>query len=719
MEQLYGQVERITFQSPESGFTVARLKVSNMRELVPIVGNMITLRAGENVRCSGIWKHSPQHGKQFEVYEHQSDAPTSLKGIQRYLESGFVKGLGPKYAERIVAQFKENSLEIIEHNPEKLLAIKGVGKKLVERIKKSWIEQAAIREIMIFLQSYEISPLYSQKILHHYGEKCIEIVKKNPYILARDIRGIGFKNADKIAQRMSISNDSAIRIEAGIEFVLSELAGEGHTCYPIEQFIEKACIMLEVEGENVRFRLNMLQKEQRINISQLVVQCEKVSFVWLRPYYLAEHGIKNQIDRLLLNPTRLRTIDIDKAITWVQKELSFELAKLQKKAIEFSLSHKMQIITGGPGTGKSTITNAILKITNKITDKIILAAPTGRAAKRMQEITGLKAFTIHALLEFDFKKMGFRRDLNNPLDCDLIIIDEASMIDTSLMYHLLKAIPCHARVIFVGDINQLPSVGPGNVLRDMINSKRLCVSTLSEIFRQASGSQIITNAHRINKGLYPTLYNGSDSDFFFIDRDDPNEILTTIMGLVTSRIPQHYNLHPLDDIQILSPMKKGIIGTENLNSNLQKVLNQQTEGISRAGYRYLIGDKIMQIRNNYNKDIYNGDIGRISAIDLETSQTIVIFDGKEIIYELQELDEIIPAYAVSIHKYQGSECPCIIMPIHTTHFKLLCKNLLYTGVTRGKKLVILVGSKKAVSIAIRNDEVQQRYTGLLNALLSI
>lgn len=717
MEEIVGYIERITFQSPESGYTVAQLKMKGRTDLVCIVGAMPGIKPGETVRCQGSWKQHLVYGKQFCIEKHQVEAPADIIGIKKYLGSGLIKGIGPKYACRIVDKFAAETLDIIDKYPEKLLEVEGLGKKRVETIKTHWSEQKSIRDVMIFLQSNGVSPSFGQKIFKTYGAASIKQVQSNPYRLAREIRGIGFKTADGIAQKMGMAKDAPERLDAGIEYVLSECADDGHVCFPMSELVKISVEMLETSEAMLEPRFKALADEGRIEIGEMVFAGALERFIWLRPLFLAEVGICRQLSRLRWSQGRLRSIDISKAIEWVQRELSISLAENQKKAIAQALEEKVQIITGGPGTGKSTITNAILTITKKLSNKIILAAPTGRAAKRMSEITGWDASTIHSLLEVDFQNGGFKKGINNPIDCDLIIIDESSMLDTSLMYSLLKAIPNHARVIFVGDINQLPSVGPGNVLKDMIASGNLPVTILNEIFRQAAGSRIITNAHRINNGSMPDMSNANDSDFFFIDAETPEYVLKDILTLVTQRLPKKYGFDPINHIQVLAPMRKGLIGTENLNVILQEQLNPKGSPLHWGGRRYLPGDKVMQIRNDHKREVYNGDIGRIVSIDHVEQEVIVAMDNRRVIYSFSDLDDLVLAYAVSIHKYQGSECPCVVIPIHTTHFKLLHRNLLYTGVTRGKKMVVLVGTKKAVSIAVRNDEVKRRYTGLKQALI--
>lgn len=716
MAELTGYIERITFQNAENGYTIAQLKEKQLNQLHCIVGSLPGIKPGETVRCIGDWSQHLIYGQQFVVSSYHVEAPSDIIGIKKYLGSGLIKGIGPKYASRIVEKFGVDTLEIIDKHPEKLKSIEGLGQKRLDMIKACWSEQKSIRDVMIFLQSHGVSPAYAQKVFKTYGDKSIAKVQENPFNLARDIFGIGFKTADSIAQKLGISKDSPGRIDAGIEQMLVDTKDDGHACMPLKELIKLAEEALDASAQMIEERFTPLMQEGRIEITEMFHEGKIEKFIWLKSLFLSEVGISRQLKRIRFAPCTLRTIDTERALHWVQQTLGITLAANQAEAVAGAMKEKVQIITGGPGTGKSTITKAILRLSEKLTEKIILAAPTGRAAKRMTEITGRKAKTIHSLLSFDFQTGRFKRSTDNPLDCDLIIIDESSMIDTYLMYSLLKAIPDTARVIFIGDIYQLPSIGPGNVLKDIIASKCIPVTTLSEIFRQAAGSRIITNAHRINTGIFPEISNHTDSDFFFVDVENPEDVLRNILSLVTQRLPIKYSLNPIDDIQVLAPMRRGVIGIDNLNHVLQEQLNPKGTPLLWGGKRFLPGDKVMQIRNDHKREVYNGDIGRIKTIDFEENEVIVAIDERDVVYDYSDLNELVLAYAVSIHKYQGSECPCVIMPVHTTHFKLLHRNLLYTGVTRGKRLVVLVGTKKAVAIAIHNDEVKRRYTGLQQAL---
>ena len=712
-EQLVGFIDSVVYVQPENGFTVARLKEPKKKDLIVIVGRLPSVQPGENVTCKGVWKNHPSYGRQFEVSEYTVEKPTDLMGIQRYLESGFIKGIGPSYAEKIVDQFGTDTLDILDNAPHRLAEIEGFGTKRIKKIRESWKAQRAVREVMLFLRTHGVSPAFAMKIHKTFGDAAIEKVKENPYKLAKEVHGIGFKIADAIALKLGFPLHSSARIAAGIEHVLWDLSGDGHTCFPVREFVPLAKAALEVDEAMIEKEIQRLSEIQAVVLSELQEKC-----IWLGPFWGYEQSVAKDLQRLLSHPQAIRSIDAPKAADWVEGQLKIQFAEQQKQAVIAALTDKLHIITGGPGTGKSTITNAILTVTYKLTDKVLLAAPTGRAAKRMSQITRHKAFTIHAMLEMDFESGGFKRGKDNQLDCDLLIIDEASMIDTPLLYYLLKAIPSRARVLFVGDIDQLPSVGPGTVLRDLINSGLVGVTRLTEIFRQAKGSKIITNAHKINHGEFPDLLTHEKSDFHFIEAETPEGIQEIILRLVSKEIPAAWNFDPIEDIQVLSPMKRGAIGVEMMNDSLQNLLNPSATPLLRSGRRLSVKDKVMQIKNNYDKKIYNGDIGRIEKIDTHEQVLTVLFDDKPVEYEFSELEELVLAYAASIHKFQGSECPCVVIPIHTSHFKMLHRNLLYTGVTRGKKQVYVVGTKKAIAIAIHNDQVQKRYTGLIKALKS-
>ncbi len=716
MDTITGHIERITFQNPENGWTVARLQEPGKPDLTTVVGTMTSVQVGETLKCQGTWKNDTQYGFQFVVQTYEVTQPATIRGIQKYLASGMIKGIGEHFAEQIVLRYGEKTLDVIDQTPDLLMEIDGIGPKRYAKITAGWAEQKAIREVMSFLMQYEISPTYAQKVFKTYGEESIAVLQENPYRLARDIWGIGFKTADKTAQKLGIGKESDMRIDAGVEYVLNDLSNDGHTCYPVNLFLEKAQELLEVEANQVAARLAAIEQEERIVTAPLTIDGTLTACVWLKVFHVCEQGIGNELKRLQGGTSALRSVKTTEALVWAEEKLNIQLAENQRIAVAKSLTEKVHIITGGPGTGKSTITKVILLVSHQMTQKIMLAAPTGRAAKRMSEITGLKASTIHSLLEFDFNINGFKRNRENPLDCDLLIVDEASMIDTVLMFNLLKAVPTTARLMLVGDVDQLPSVGAGSVLQDLILSEKIPTTRLTEIFRQAAASKIITNAHRINAGEYPDLSNDKGGDFFFMEEEDPDKLTDLIVNLVDSRLPKAYGFDSFDDIQVLAPMNRGTIGNRNLNDILQKKLNPSYDPLVKMGRSFHEDDKVMQIKNNYDKDVYNGDVGRIKRIDKTEQEVVVLFDGREVFYDFTELDELTLAYAVSIHKYQGSECPCVVMPLVMGHYMMLYRNLIYTGITRGKKLVVLVGSKKAIAMAVKNDKAVKRFTGLLEVM---
>ena len=722
LEDLQGQIERITFHNDETGFTIARLKVKGFRELITAVGNLMAPVPGQVLHATGEWTTHPQFGEQFKIIRYQTLVPATVAGIEKYLGSGLVKGIGPVMAKRIVKAFGKETLDVIEESVERLREVEGIGEKRVGMIGKAWSDQKEIREVMVFLQGHGVSAGYATKIFKQYRNQSIEVVKENPYRLATDIFGIGFITADKIAENLGFAKDSPLRAEAGILYVLSQLSNEGHVYYPREGLLEKSCEILGVDRKIISEALSNLASLKRIVVETLTEETdeavESAAAVYLYSFHVCEVGIASRLKKLQSAPHSRRKIDAEKAVEWVQKQLSMSLAPNQIEAVKSAVNSKVMVITGGPGTGKTTIIKAILTIFGRLGIDILLAAPTGRAAKRMSEATGREAKTIHRLLEFSPQKMGFQKNEENPLKCDLLVIDEASMIDTVLMYQLLKAVPVDATLILVGDVNQLPSVGPGSVLKDIIDSGAVPVATLTEIFRQAQDSTIIVNAHLINSGVMPRLQPSDEgrNDFYFIEKTEPEDALRIILELVGGRIRKAFGFDPIDDVQILTPMNRGMVGTTNLNVELQKALNPREDGVTRGGRNFRVDDKVMQIRNNYDKEVFNGDIGRIIRIDTEMQELTITFDGRSVVYDYSDLDELVLAYAVSVHKAQGSEYPCVVIPLLTQHYILLQRNLLYTAITRGKRLVIVVGSKKALGIAVKNDKTQKRFTWLKNRL---
>ncbi len=726
LTDLSGQIERITYTNEENGYTIARVKVYGQRDLVTVVGTLMGPSPGEIINMKGEWANHPKYGEQFKILQYKSAVPATVYGIQKYLGSGLIQGIGPIMAKRIVKKFGKETLDIIENETGRLSEVSGIGKKRIKMIKTAWNDQKEIREVMLFLQTHGVSSGYAAKIFKQYKEKSIEVIKKNPYRLATDIFGIGFITADNIAEKLGFTKDSEVRVEAGILYVLHQLSDDGHVYYPYEKLLDKAQEILDVDNDVVIKAVADASANEKIRIEDLNRSIddfqENNKAVYLTKFHICETGIAYRLKVLIHYPKIIRGLHSEKALIWVQKQLSIRLAEKQIEAVKSAIKNKVMVITGGPGTGKTTIINAILKIFAGLKINILLAAPTGRAAKRMKETTGFEAKTIHRMLEFSMAKGGFQHDDKNPLTCDLLIIDEASMIDTILMHHLLKAVPYTATLVLVGDVNQLPSVGAGNVLNDIIESGVVPVVRLNEIFRQAKESRIIINAHKINNGILPSLgtpdqKNGhSVSDFYFISREEPQSALETILELVTKRIPQRFGFDPIHDIQVLSPMHKGLIGAGNLNKELQKSLNPGESGIIKGERRYDTGDKVMQIKNNYDKNVFNGDIGIIVRIDSEARLVIISFDDREIEYDFSDLDETVLAYAISIHKSQGSEYPAVVLPVMTQHYILLQRNLIYTGVTRGKKLVVIVGTKKALAIGVNNDKTQQRFTYLKQRL---
>ncbi len=712
--KIKAQIERITYNNEENGYTVARVKIFGERRLITVVGSIVSPTPGEVIEMEGNWDNHPQYGEQFRIKACKTSVPATVYGIKKYLGSGLIKGIGPVMAERIVKKFKENTLEIIEKNIENLTQIEGIAAKRIKMIQKAWDEQKDIRDLMIFLQSHGVSSGYAVKIFKRYGNAAINIVKENPYRLASDIFGIGFVIADSIAEKLGIAKDSEIRATAGILYVLGKTAEEGNVYYPYSLLLEKCKSILDISTDNIIFALGNLTLSKQViveDINEDKEWTENNKAVYLAKYHVCETASAFRIKNLIHSQKSLPEIDADKAIERIQSRLNIKLAEKQKEAVKSAFQNKVLVITGGPGTGKTTIINSIIKIFLQESVKILLAAPTGRAAKRMSETTGYPASTIHRLLDFNMADKKFRHNLQNPLKCDLLIIDEASMIDVLLMHHLLKAAPQNAVFILVGDINQLPSVGAGNVLKDIIDSGAVSVVELKEIFRQAQQSSIIVNAHRINQGLSPFYANDSpDTDFYFIEKEDPEEVLKIIVDLASNRITKRFGFDPIEDIQVLTPMHKGVVGAENLNKELRRVLNPNKSEISVGFKTFAEQDKVMQITNNYDKKVYNGDIGRIIRINKEDQKALIRFDAKDIEFSFSDLDEITHAYAVSVHKSQGSEYPAVIIPILTQHYILLQRNLLYTAITRGKKLVTIVGSKKAMAIGINNDKVKKRYT---------
>ncbi|MDD3845690.1 MAG: ATP-dependent RecD-like DNA helicase [Syntrophorhabdaceae bacterium] len=720
-------MERVTYYNEENHYTIAKVKVEGRNSLATVVGTLYSVVPGEVLRLKGNWEVHPRWGEQFKVISYETLMPATVKGIERYLGSGMIKGIGPVMAKRLVTRFREATLDIIDTDMDKILDVPGIGRKRVDMIRKAWEEQKEVRNVMVFLQGNGVSPAYAAKIYRFYGGDAVRIVSENPYRLAVDIFGIGFLTADSIAGKLGIGKEAPLRIETGILYVLGQLSSEGHIFFPCSLLVDKCSEVLEVEGGKISDALSRLAAQGKVIIDDPgafpgMTANYTGGIVYLAPLYVSERGIAELLSKLATVPRQLRLLNVGEALRWVEGNQEVTFSERQLDAVRASLEQKVLVITGGPGTGKTTIIKGIIGIAGKTGQKVLLAAPTGRAAKRMTEATGAEAKTIHRLLEYAPSNAssdgGFKRNESNPLDAGLIVIDEASMVDVPLMYHLLKAVPPTASLVLVGDVDQLPSVGPGSVLNDIIASG--CVGTvrLAEIFRQSTRSMIIVNAHRINGGEMPFLekHAGQGHDFFFVDIEDPDEVLRYVVDLCKDMIPSRFGFHPSNDIQVLTPMHRGVVGVSNMNVRLQETLNRSTDGISRGGRFFKRGDKVLQTRNNYEKDVYNGDIGRVIAIDREVQELSVEFDGKVVSYDFNDLDELILAYAISVHKSQGSEYPVVVMPLLTQHYLLLQRNLLYTAITRGKKLVYLIGTKKALSIAIHNDRPRRRYTLLAERL---
>lgn len=704
-----GVVERITFQSPETGYTVLRFKASRHNDLVTVVGMLMDVVVGTNLEINGVWKVDRKYGQQFEAHTWQEVMPATVYGIEKYLGSGLIKGIGPKYAKKIVAKFGADTLDIIEENIERLGEVEGIGKKRIQQIKFSWVRQREIKNVMVFLQSHDVSSAYAAKIYKAYGNEAVKRVQENPYQLADDIWGIGFKTADTIAVKMGIEKDEFNRLRSGIKYALGELGNEGHVFAYREQLIKKGKELLDVTESQLDEAIERMMKSDDLKVEE--------DAIYLPPFYYAEIGAAKRL-RMIISAeaeenifTKDQMVDLGR----IQKTLGISYDDVQAEAIHRAANSKVMVLTGGPGTGKTTTTQGIIQAFLDKGLSILLAAPTGRAAKRMSEATGREAKTIHRLLEFKPPE-GYKRNEENPLEGDVLLVDECSMIDIMLMNSLLKAVPANMRLVLIGDVDQLPSVGAGNVLRDIIDSEAVPVVRLTKIFRQAQQSRIITNAHKVNEGKFPDISNGKNSDFFFLNREEPEVIAKEIVELVKNKLPNYYKVKP-SEIQVLTPMQKGIIGAINLNQELQKAINPSMEGIRRGGYIFKQYDKVMQIRNNYDKEVFNGDIGRILEIDTEDNTLTVLFDGRKVLYEASELDELVQAYACTIHKSQGSEYPIVVMPVSMTHFMMMQRNLIYTGITRSKKVCVVVGTMKALGYAVRNITVTKRNTMLKERLV--
>ena len=739
-------VERITYQNPENGYSVLKCRVKDYSDLVPVFGNLLDANVGSVLLAEGSWKVDAKYGRQFVAENWEETLPATVYGMEKYLGSGLIKGVGPKFAKRIVQKFGVDTFVVIEDNVELLIEVEGIGRKRVQRIAESWERQKEVKNIMVFLQEHQVSASFAAKIYKQYGNESIAVMKENPYRLADDIWGIGFKTADQIAEKLGFGRESYVRLRSGLMYTLSELSGDGHVYAEKQQLIDKASELLEASPETIVMTMDeMLRQEELIRERKIKVTDEEgnpVTAIYLPPFYYAEAGVAGKLKKLASAPAgdklcqklleaRKKTgnPDLSVDVKAVQEKTGMIYDEIQADAIRRAATAKVMVMTGGPGTGKTTTTHGIIAAYRAYGLKILLAAPTGRAAKRMTEATGLEARTIHRLLECKPPE-GYQKNEENPLEGDVLIVDECSMIDIILMNSLLKAIPPAMRLVMVGDIDQLPSVGAGNVLRDMIDSGVFPVVRLTRIFRQAQTSRIVMNAHRINEGKLPDISNGKNTDFFFLENEDAEAAVHKIVELVGTKLPKHYQVEPAR-IQVLTPMQRGVVGATNLNLALQEALNPAEHTVfmrgrgpvtvpkdclRRSGFAFRMDDKVMQIKNNYDKEVFNGDIGVISSVNMEERTMKVDFDGRLIEYDVTELDELVHAYATTIHKAQGSEYPIVVMPILMNHYVMLQRNLIYTGITRAKKILVMVGTKKALSYAVRNVTVTKRNTLLKERL---
>ena len=728
-------VERITYQNPDNGYSVLKVRMKGYSELVAVVGNLFDVNVGSVLIVDGTWKVDAKYGRQFAAEAWEETMPATIYGIEKYLGSGLIKGVGPKFAKRIVMKFGTDTLDIIETDVQRLLEVEGIGRKRVNQIAESWEQQKEVKNVMLFLQEHGVNTSYAARIYKQYGNDSINIVKENPFRLADDIWGIGFRTADQIAQKLGIGKEAYVRLRSGIMYALSDLAGEGHVYGEKYQLAARASELLEAEETTVIMTMDQMLKDKDLIRdsketagSQAAEGGEKTEAIYLPPFFFAENGTAAKLRKLRTAPAqdklwmrlteakeRTGNENLSVDVSYIEQTVHIEYDEVQRNAIRLAAVSKVMVLTGGPGTGKTTTTQGIIAAFRAYGLKVLLAAPTGRAAQRMSEATGLAAKTIHRLLECKPPE-GYQKNEENPLEGDVLIVDECSMIDIILMNALMKAIPAGMRLILVGDIDQLPSVGAGNVLRDIIDSGQFPVVRLTRIFRQAQASRIVTNAHRINAGKMPDISGGNRSDFFFLEREEPETVLTEIVNLVKKKLPAYYRT-PSGQIQVLTPMQRGVTGAANLNIALQEALNPAGDGLRRSGMLFRLRDKVMQIKNNYDKEVFNGDIGVIEAVDMEERALTVRFDARTVTYDITELDELVHAYATTIHKAQGSEYPIVVMPLLMNHYVMLQRNLLYTGITRAKKILLIVGTKKALAYAVGNLTVTKRNTMLRERLM--
>lgn len=717
-QTITGSVERVTYHNEQNGYTVLRFQMRDRKEPVIAVGNFSSISPGESLRLTGSWTTHPQYGEQFKIVEHAVVRPATIAGIQKYLGSGLIKGVGPVTAKRIVEHFREKTLDIIEHDISRLGEVPGIARKRVEMIQRAWEEQSAIKEVMLFLQSHSVSMHFAVKIFKQYGNQAISIVEKTPYRLAQDIYGIGFRSADQIARNLGMSVDSPERLQAGLRYVLLEASEEGHCYLPQSELVKRAAKALEIQEEA---KLTAATAEM-LNAGLLRLEPGAADHaVYLPHFWQAEHSITGRLKALLERPVPVNSSRLEDWLAHFAERRSIELSEEQRLAVQRAAKERVMVLTGGPGTGKTTTLRTMVQMFEAMGKRVALASPTGRAAQRLSEVTDREAKTIHRLLEFDPSQMGFKRNEENPLEAEVIIIDESSMIDIVLANNLLKAVAPKSQLILVGDVDQLPSVGPGTVLRDLINSGVVPVARLTQIFRQAAESLIIQNAHRINRGGFPVLIKPGDqaSDCYFIEAETPQQIVELIVKSVASSLPKRFGYDPLRDIQVLAPMNRGLAGATNLNGVLQNALNPAAANkaeFNRGHHIFRVGDKVIQRVNNYKLEVFNGDMGTIEMIDLEGQMIVVRFTDRKVYYDSTDVLELAHGFCVTVHKSQGSEYPAVILPLHTSHFIMLSRNLLYTALTRAKKTVVMIGTTKAISIAMNNLEAVSRFTGLARKL---
>ena len=710
-ERLSGIVERVTFHSEESGFCVLQVRLVGRHQLSTVVGRAASVAAGEYVRAEGSWSRDPDHGPQFRARELAVEPPTTREGIERYLGSGLIRGIGPELAQRLVAAFGDEVFAIIETEPERLCEVPGIGKLRRERLVGAWADQKHVRSIMVFLHSHGVGTARAVRIYRTYGAEAVEKIRGDPYRLARDIRGIGFVIADGLAGRLGVAKTASMRLRAGLRHVLAEALSNGHCGLPERELLALAEKLLEAPRDLVEEALR-LEVGDRGLVRDTARGC---SCVFLPGLHFAERHAAQRLLELAAGRPPWPEIDVARALPWVEARIGFELAASQRAALGRALGSKLLILTGGPGVGKTTLVRALLEILTAKGVRVALAAPTGRAAKRLAEATGLEAMTLHRLLEADPRTGGFRRSEGNPLACDLLVVDESSMIDVPLLHALLRAIPTPAALLLIGDVDQLPSVGPGQVLADAISSGVLDVVRLHEVFRQAARSRIVRAAHCVNQGRMPELTPDPDADFFFVEASEPESAAALLLRAVSERIPRRFGLDPVRDVQVLCPMHRGRLGARSLNLELQSTLNppgRAAARIERFGWTFAMGDKVIQVENDYEKDVYNGDVGFVSGIEPEARELSVTFDGRAVSYGFDQLDCLVLAYAISIHKAQGSEYPAVVIPLTTQHYPMLRRNLVYTGVTRGRQLVVLIGQRRALAIALRGAGPERRWSKL-------